>query len=79
MASQTFRVTAEWDADAEVWVATSESVPGLIIEGVTKDEVVEKLRLVIPSLASAGVDREDKIEIFFRAKSTESMTVPLAA
>lgn len=27
-------VLAEWDADAEVWVATSDDVPGLITEAI---------------------------------------------
>ncbi|MEI1376901.1 DUF1902 domain-containing protein [Nostoc sp.] len=35
MAQITFKVEAFWDSDAEVWVATSDDVPGLVIEAST--------------------------------------------
>lgn len=77
MTKQTFRVEAEWDEDAEVWVATSSNVPGLVVEAGTKDDIVLKLRLVIPALIEVGVEPQDDIEIFFRPDG--AMTVPLAA
>lgn len=76
MSKQTFKVEAQWDSDADVWVATSSSVPGLVVEGLTKDEVIEKLRLVIPALRETGVERDDQIEIFFRPEA--AIRVPLA-
>jgi predicted RNase H-like HicB family nuclease len=79
--SKKFRIKAEWDAKAELWVATSEDVAGLVIQGRSDDEVVEKLRLVIPALIEVGVEHEDQIEIHFLRRGAEkrTMSLPLAA
>lgn len=74
-----FRIDAQWDKDAEIWVATSRDVPGLVIQARTDDEVVRKLRLVIPSLADTGLDREDEFEIHFRKRGDVRMTFAAAA
>jgi predicted RNase H-like HicB family nuclease len=44
------RVSAIWDNDANVWVATSNDVPGLITEAETQDELERKLQIIIPEL-----------------------------
>ena len=46
----TYHVTAEWDDDAQVWVASSEDVPGLATGADTFEDLVEKLKIVIPEL-----------------------------
>jgi predicted RNase H-like HicB family nuclease len=46
----TYHVTAEWDDDARVWVASSEDVPGLATGADTFEDLVEKLKIVIPEL-----------------------------
>ena len=74
----TYHVDAKWDADARVWVATSSDVAGLVIQGRTQDEVVKKLRLVIPSLTEVAIEPTAQIEIHF-LRQRKSMTVPLAA
>lgn len=43
-------VTAEWDADAGVWVATSDDVPGLATEADTFEALAAKLRVMVPEL-----------------------------
>lgn len=43
-------VHAEWDAEAAVWVATSDDVPGLICEADSVDVLDAKLRMLIPEL-----------------------------
>ena len=50
MAQQPLLVTAEWDDEAQVWVATSEDVPGLATEADSVDALVEKLKVMIPEL-----------------------------
>ena len=39
-----------WDKDAEVWIATSESIPGLVLESNSFDTLVEKVRMAVPEL-----------------------------
>jgi predicted RNase H-like HicB family nuclease len=47
-------VRAEWDEEAEVWVATSDDVPGLATEADTTEALVEKLKVLIPELLEAN-------------------------
>jgi hypothetical protein len=43
-------VNAVWDADAEVWVAESDDVPGLVTEAKTFEGLLKKLRTMVPEL-----------------------------
>lgn len=47
-------VKAEWDAEAAVWVAESDDVPGLVTEAETVEVLTEKLRGLIPELLEAN-------------------------
>ena len=62
-------IRAEWDEEARVWVATSDDVPGLATEGDTLEDLIEKLKIIIPELLHAnGDDQEHEVpfEIFTR-------------
>lgn len=50
MATRTLHVHAEWDHEAEVWVATSEDVPGLATEAPDLEGLRKKLAVLIPEL-----------------------------
>ena len=43
-------VRAVWDDEAKVWVATSDDVPGLVTEAETTEQLIEKLKVMIPEL-----------------------------
>jgi hypothetical protein len=47
-------VLARWDAEAGVWVATSEDVPGLASEAETLKALRDKLRELVPELLRAN-------------------------
>jgi len=51
---QAYRVSAFWDAEASVWVASSEDVPGLVTEADTMERLVAKLKVLIPDLLEAN-------------------------
>lgn len=38
------------DSEAQVWVATSEDVPGLVLESCSFDALLERARFAIPEL-----------------------------
>jgi hypothetical protein len=44
------QVRAFFDADAKVWVAESDDVPGLATEAQSMDLLIEKLKTLIPEL-----------------------------
>lgn len=50
MNSQPHKVNAFWDPEAQVWVAESEDIPGLVTEAGSLEALTEKLRQIIPEL-----------------------------
>jgi len=50
----TIDVEACWDHEAQVWVASSDDVPGLITEAETTELLFEKLKILIPELLEAN-------------------------
>ncbi len=62
-------IRAEWDDEAEVWVATSDDVPGLATEADTAEWLLAKLHVLIPELLEAnGYPYSDTVpfELFTR-------------
>lgn len=47
-------VQAFWDSEAQVWVATSEDVPGLVTEAETTEKLLDKLKTLVPELLEAN-------------------------
>ena len=80
MASRVLRVQAEWDPEAEVWVATSDDVPGLATEAETIERLTEKLRTLIPELLEANRLLSDpRQEVVFELTSHRQESVRLAS
>ena len=64
-----FDVVAIWDPEAEVWVATSDDVPGLITEAASMEVLIEKLKVMIPELLSAnGYNDGDEVPFTLRSE-----------
>lgn len=47
---QPYYVHAQWDEEANVLVAASDDVPGLATEAASSEELVQKLKILIPEL-----------------------------
>ena len=55
-----YNIQAFWDTEAEVWVATSDEVPGLVTEAEKLENLNDKLREIIPELLILnGILEED--------------------
>lgn len=50
MSATIYKIEAFWDGEAQVWVAESEDVPGLVTEANTIELLTEKLKQMIPEL-----------------------------
>ncbi|OQX05464.1 MAG: hypothetical protein BWK80_52140 [Desulfobacteraceae bacterium IS3] len=48
------KIKAMWDTEAEVRIAVSDDVPGLVTEAETSEQLVGKLRILIPELLEAN-------------------------
>ena len=64
-------VYAMWDAEAGVWVATSEDVPGLATEADTVEKLIAKLKVMIPELLEANGYRLGT-EVSFRLEAART-------
>ena len=45
-----YNVKLTWDSEASVWIATSDDVPGLVLESNSYDALIEKVKIAIPEL-----------------------------
>jgi predicted RNase H-like HicB family nuclease len=54
MEDSPYNIYADWDPEAEVWVATSDDVSGLATEAPTMEGLIEKLQAMIPELLEAN-------------------------
>jgi len=69
MNKRPYFIRAEWDEEVNVFVASSDDVPGLATEGETLEGLIEKLKIMIPKLLEAnGMDigLETSFEVFTR-------------
>jgi hypothetical protein len=57
--SRSITINARWDAEARVWIATSDDVPGLVVEADTWPTMIEEVRLVLPDLLELSGERTD--------------------
>ena len=54
MNTKPFFVRAEWDEEAGVWSASSDDVSGLATEAASLEDLVAKLKVMIPELLEAN-------------------------
>ena len=45
-----YTINLIWDDDAQVWIATSDDVPGLVMESGSFDSLLDRLRYAVPEL-----------------------------
>lgn len=50
MCEMRYKIKFVWDNDAAVWIATSDDVPGLVLESDSFDALVERVRYAVPEL-----------------------------
>ena len=76
MSERIYVVRADWDAEAKVWVAYSDDVPGLATGADTLEGLVEKLKMVVPELLEengllAGPFESDDVPFVLLAQRIE--------
>jgi hypothetical protein len=61
-------ILARWDGESSVWLATSEDVPGLVVEADTWPAMISEVQLVLPELLEVSGQASDKLSLTFRAE-----------
>lgn len=75
-----FKVTAVWDPETSVWVAESKVVQGLVTEADTVEQLVAKLRVMVPELLEAnGVLGKDVEDVPIRLVAERAVHAPRSA
>jgi predicted RNase H-like HicB family nuclease len=65
MPERVITVLAFFDAEAQVWVAESDDVPGLITEADSVEQLIANLRVLIPELLEENDGKDVPPEIPF--------------
>jgi DNA-binding NarL/FixJ family response regulator len=61
-------VLLTWDDEARVWIATSEDVPGLILESGSADVLMERVRHAVPELLELSNQNQSNINLSFNTE-----------
>jgi len=72
MMKKNLLVKANWDSDAKVWVAESDDVPGLVTEAGDMEQLIRKVKILIPELLELNKGNAGKTVIPFRVTSEYS-------
>lgn len=67
--SQRYHVQADWDAEAKVWISSS-NIPGLVVEADTLPEFVELVQALAPELLADNLGLNGPVPVEFRATET---------
>lgn len=60
-----------WDNEADVWVATSDDIPGLVLESGSFDALIERVRFAIPELLSLNNSPVHSLNLTFILERNE--------
>ena len=68
-----YKINFLWDEEAAVWVATSEDVPGLVLESGSFDALVERVRIAVPELLELNGKTTEGIRISYSAQREDQV------
>lgn len=64
-----------WDDDANVWIATSNDIPGLILESESFDALLERVRFAVPELLSLNGISDSPLSLEFVSERHERIAL----
>ena len=66
-----YHITITWDDEAAVWIATSEDVPGLVLESGSFDALIQKVRYAVPELLQLNGEKSSEYRLNYSSKRTD--------
>jgi hypothetical protein len=69
-----YHVQADWDADAGVWVSTT-NIPGLVVEADSLSEFVDLVQALAPGLLADNAGVHGDVRIQLRANGTLDLAI----
>ena len=70
-----YKINFLWDNDARVWVATSEDVPGLVLESGSFDALIEKVKFTVPELMELNGIKAEKFKLSYHTEREDLIAV----
>ena len=64
-----------WDNDANVWIATSDDVPGLVLESGSFDALLERTRVTVPEMLALNMSENNPISLVFTLERRERVII----
>lgn len=64
-----------WDAEANVWIATSNDIPGLVLESGSFDALLERTRFAVPELLELNSSVNRPLLLTFKSERHERMVL----
>jgi len=61
-------IRAHWDGEASVWLATSDDVPGLVVEADTWPGMINEVELILPELLEVAGQGGERLSLTFKAE-----------
>jgi hypothetical protein len=74
MSERAYHVEAVWDAEAGVWVSSS-NIPGLVVEAATLSEFMDLVSVLAPELLAENLGLSGKVPLELRANGTIELAV----
>ena len=68
-------ITFTWDDEANVWIATSNDIPGLVLESGSFDALLERTRFAVPELLSLNAIDPQPFLLTFKSERHERMVL----
>ena len=67
-------INLPWDPEAGVWTATSDDVPGLVLESGSFDALLERVRFAVPELLALN-HANSPLSLTFRSERHERLAL----
>ena len=64
-----------WDNEENVWIATSEDIPGLVLESGSFDALLERVRFAVPELLELNRSVSPSPILTFMSKRQERIAL----
>lgn len=68
-------ITFTWDSESSVWIATSNDIPGLVLESGSFDVLLERTRFAVPELLELNREKPRPFSLVFKSERRERMAL----
>lgn len=68
-------INLKWDDETGVWVATSEDIPGLVLESGSFDALLERIRFAAPEMIALNNPKQSSYILSFVSNRHERIAL----